>query len=141
MTGKMTLSIDTQSFAHLLSQYLPQTITSEAENERALVLVRELMEILHPSPEKEFLMLLLAQLIKRFENEHYSLNPATPLSILTLLMEEHDLGADDLIPIFGDCDVVDAVIKGNRMIEPQHVPLLANLFHVNPSVFKQSVAK
>jgi HTH-type transcriptional regulator/antitoxin HigA len=111
------------------------SINSEAENEQALGLVRELMAIPQRSPEEESLLLLLAQLIERFEDQHYPLNSATPLSILSHLMEEHDLGVEALVPIFGDRDTVNAVMKGDRMIEPHHAPALANLFHVHPSVF------
>jgi HTH-type transcriptional regulator / antitoxin HigA len=137
----MILSIDAQSYGKLLSHYLPQPITSEAENEQALALVRELMAIPQRSPEEESLLLLLAQLIERFEDQHYSLNAATPLSILAHLIEEHDLGADALIPIFGGRDAVDAVMRGDKDIEPHHAQALATLFHVHPSVFKQSVAQ
>jgi HTH-type transcriptional regulator / antitoxin HigA len=126
----------------LLLKHLPQPITSEGENERALAIVQNLMAIAHRSPEEDSLLELLVQLIERFEEEHYSfeLNAsegelANPRSILLHLMEENDLKQADLVGVIGSRGVVSEVVNGKREISKAQATALARLFHVDVGLF------
>ena len=123
-------------------RHLPQPITSEDENERALAIVQDLMAIAHRSPEEDSLLELLVQLIERFEEEHYSfeLNAsegelANPRTILLHLMEEHDLKQADLVGVIGSRGVVSEVVNGKRKISKAQAAALARLFHVDVGLF------
>jgi HTH-type transcriptional regulator / antitoxin HigA len=142
MSGSTTLSINPEVYGALLLRHLPQPITSEDENERALAIVQDLMAIAHRSPEEDSLLELLVQLIERFEEEHYSfgLNAsegelANPLSILLYLMEEHNLKQADLVGVIGSRGVVSEVVNGKREISKAQAAALARLFHVDVGLF------
>jgi HTH-type transcriptional regulator / antitoxin HigA len=142
MSGSTTLSINPEAYGALLLRHLPQPITSEEENERALAIVQDLMAVRHRSPEEDLLLGLLVQLIERFEEEHYSfgLNAAegelaNPRSILLHLMEEHDLKQADLVGVIGSRGVVSEVVNGKREISKAQAAALARLFHVDVGLF------
>jgi HTH-type transcriptional regulator/antitoxin HigA len=60
-------------YASLLSEFRPKAIETEAENERALAVVAELMCRPQLSAAEKTLLKLLAVLIEHFEQAHYSL--------------------------------------------------------------------
>ena len=67
--GKMTLTINSNIYGALLSQYQPKIITTEKENERALSIVESLSHKSDLSPEEDQLLELLITLIEKFESE------------------------------------------------------------------------
>lgn len=142
MSGSTTLSINPEAYGTLLRRHLPQPITSEDENERALAIVQDLMAIAPRSPEEDSLLEFLVPLIERFEEEHYSFaldategELANPRSILLHLMEEHNLKQADLVGVIGSRGVVSEVVNGKRKISKAQASALARLFHVDVGVF------
>ncbi|WP_199313911.1 transcriptional regulator [Planktothrix sp. FACHB-1365] len=69
----MTLTFNPDKYKELLSQYQPKIIRTEAENEKALAIVEELMHRPDRTPEEDELYELLIVLIERFEQEYYAL--------------------------------------------------------------------
>ena len=67
----MTLTFDPIHYSELLFQYQPKIIKTEAENEKALSLVEQLMHQKNRSPEEDALYDLLVVLIEKFECEFY----------------------------------------------------------------------
>jgi HTH-type transcriptional regulator / antitoxin HigA len=88
----MTPTFDFQVYATLLSKVLPQAITTEAENERALATVEALMHKTELTPEEDWLYDLLLVFLGRFEQESYPLqNLSTPHSRLLHPLESNHL--------------------------------------------------
>jgi HTH-type transcriptional regulator / antitoxin HigA len=113
----MTLTLDSQIYATLLCEVLPQAITTEAENERALATVEALMNKTELTPEEDRLYDLLLVLIEKFEHENYPLqNLSTPHSSLLHLLESNHLKQTDLSDVFGSSGIVSEVISGKRKI-------------------------
>ncbi|MCU0544036.1 MAG: transcriptional regulator [Oscillatoriaceae cyanobacterium Prado104] len=132
----MTLTFNPDKYKDLLSQYQPKIIRNEADNEKALAVVEELMHRRDRTPEEDELYELLIALIERFEQEYYAPgSTATPHSILLFLMEQRDLQPGDLVKIIGSETVVDEVIKGQRSIGKELALILGSFFHVEPSLF------
>ena len=69
----MTLTFDRNAYGALLAEVQPQVITSEAENERYLEIVEQLMACKNRTPEQNALLKLLVLLIEEFEDERYPL--------------------------------------------------------------------
>ena len=81
----MTLTFNEDKYKELLSQYQPKIIRNEADNEKALTVVEELMHRRDRTPEEDELYELLIALIEKFEQELYApAATATPHSILTI---------------------------------------------------------
>ena len=77
---------------------LPATIDNEEQNERTLRQVERLIDKGEDNlfPEEETLFRLMTRLIEDFEEQHYKLNAAIPVTILKELMAARDLQAKDL---------------------------------------------
>jgi HTH-type transcriptional regulator / antitoxin HigA len=132
----MTLTFNPDKYKDLLSQYQPKIIRNEADNEKALAVVEELMHGRDRTPEEDELYELLIALIERFEQEYYAPgSTATPLSILLFLMEQRELQPADLVAVIGSEKVVNEVIKGRRSIGKKLALILGCFFHVEPSLF------
>lgn len=134
MSGNMTLTIDRDRYGSLLAQYQPQPIATEAENDRALAVVEELMAR-DRTPEEDALLNLWVLLIEQFEAAHYPIPDAAPHEMLQFLMEQRDLRQADLVGILGSRGVVSEVVNGKRSISKAQAKGLGEYFHVSPELF------
>ena len=132
----MTLTFNSEKYKQVLSEYQPKLIKTEAENERALVMVEQLMNLPDRSPEQEEIYDLLVILIERFEQEFYKPDRSSnPGSMLLFLMDQRDLQPINLVSIFGSEVAVEDVINGRASIDRSIANQLAELFHVDSSLF------
>lgn len=132
----MTLTFNPDKYKELLSQYQPKIIRNEADNEKALAMVEELMHQRDRTPEENELYELLIVLIEKFEQEYYAPGTtATPRSILLFLMEQRELQPADLVPVMGSEKRVSEVVNGDRDIGKELAFILGSFFHVEPSLF------
>ena len=132
----MTLTFNPDKYKELLSQYQPKIIRTEAENEKALAIVEELMHRHNRTPEEDELYELLITLIEQFELEYYAPGvTATPHSLLLFLMEQRALKPVDLVGIVGDEAGVYELVNGQRDISKEQALILGSFFHVEPSLF------
>lgn len=130
----MTLTIDRDRYGSLLAQYQPQPIATEAENDRALAVVEELMAK-DRTLEEVALLNLWVLLIEQFEAGHYPIRDAAPHEMLQFLMEQRDLRQADLVGILGSRGVVSEVVNGKRSISKAQAKGLGEYFHVSPELF------
>jgi HTH-type transcriptional regulator / antitoxin HigA len=70
--GKMTLTFNPEKYKDLLAHHQLKLIQTEAENDRALAVVEELMDQRDRTPEEDALYHLLMVLIEKFEQSHYA---------------------------------------------------------------------
>lgn len=109
----MTLTFNPDKYKELLSLYQPKIIRNEADNEKALAIVQELMHQRDRTPEEDELYELLIALIEKFEQEFYAPGTtATPRSIFLFLMEQRELQAADLVGVMGSEEKVYEVVNG-----------------------------
>ena len=134
-TGKMTLTINPEIYSQLLSKYQPSIIKTEAENDKFLEIVEELLSRLNITPEEDTLLELFVKLIEDFEDKHYQLNTSTPHSRLLHLMEARGLSSADLREVFGSSKIVAKVINSELEITPEQAKVLGEFFHVDASLF------
>jgi HTH-type transcriptional regulator / antitoxin HigA len=132
----MTLTFNPEKYKEILSEYQPRLIKTEAENDRALIMVERLMNLPSRSPEQEEMYDLLVVLIEKFEREFYQPSrDNNPGSMLEFLMDQRDLKPIDLMPIFGSEAAVIDVINGRATIDKSTAEGLSEIFHVAPSLF------
>jgi HTH-type transcriptional regulator / antitoxin HigA len=132
----MTLTFDPKVYATLLSEVLPQAITTESENQKALATVEMLMHKDELTPEEDKLYELLLVLIEQFEQENYPLkNLSTPHSRLCHLLEANNLKQTDLLDIFGSSGIASEVFNGKRDISKAQAKKLGERFRVAPALF------
>ena len=123
-------------YAALLSSTLPAVIRSEGENERCIRALEELdRKGRRLSAAERRLADLLTLLIEDFEEKHYALKPADPVTVLTELMAANSLKQKDLVDIFGTPSIVSEVLHGKRQLTTEHIRKLSKRFRVSPEVF------
>ena len=135
INGKMTLTINRQSYAELLVKYQPKVIQTEEENQIAISLATELEHKPHRSLEEDAILELLITLIEKFEEENYPISKGSPHSMLLHLMEENDIKQENLVGVIGTTEVVSEVINGKCNISKTQAKNLAKFFSVDVSLF------
>ena len=132
----MNTAILDREYADLLVAVQPKVIETETENEFYLAEVTKLMRLGESiSPAQERLLRLLVNLIESFEEKHYQIKAATPLEILTQLVNDRGLKQKDLLPVFGSQGVTSEVLNGKRRISKAQAKSLGVFFKVSPSIF------
>jgi HTH-type transcriptional regulator / antitoxin HigA len=131
----MTLTINPSDYAQLLAFYQPKVIETEAENERAIELARELEHKANRSLEEDTILELLVTLIELFEDENYPLPEGTPLTMLLHLMESNNIKQENLVGVIGSRGVVSEVVNGKRSISKTQAKALAEFFSVDVGLF------
>jgi HTH-type transcriptional regulator / antitoxin HigA len=133
---EMTIVILDREYAELLVAVQPKVIETEAENEFYLSEVTKLMRLGESiSPAQDRLLRLLVNLIESFESQHYQIKAATPLEILTELVNDQGLKQKDLLEVFGSQGVASEVLNGKRGISKAQAKALGKFFKVSPSMF------
>ncbi len=123
-------------YAALLVSTLPAVIRSEAENERCIRALEELdNKSSRLSAAERRLGELLTLLIEDFEERHYALKPADPVSVLEELMAANGLKQKDLLDVFGTPSIVSEVLNGKRQLTTEHIRRLTRRFNVSADVF------
>lgn len=134
-SGKMTLTINPQSYAQLLAFYQPKVIETEAENDRALSLAHKLEHKGDRTVEEDAILDLFVTLIEKFEEEYYPIPEASPHSLVLHLLDANDLAPDDLVEVLGSREAVAEVINGPFEISIAQAKTLASFFSVDASLF------
>lgn len=133
----MQTTIDEKQYGKLLINTMPRRIETEAENEKYLKIVEQLMGRSEEniSPEEEKLLDLLVTLIEEFEARAYPMKQIPPNEMLKYIIEERGMKQKDLLPIFGSEGIISEILKGKRQINLRQAKDLSEFLKVNVSLF------
>ena len=115
-------------------------IANQDEYEQALALMDELID---DYDNQQVLIELLSNSIERWEENSTDFsefnertNTSDPaISVLRVLMDQHDLGVADL-PEIGSKSLVSKILNGrDRQLTRQHIEALSNRFNISPALF------
>ncbi|MBE9227882.1 hypothetical protein IQ264_20885 [Phormidium sp. LEGE 05292] len=133
----MTLTFNPENYKQLLVAHLPRVIKTEAENEKALAIVEDLMHR-NRTLEEDELYQLLVTLIEKFEQEYYQPNqPNNPRSMLLFLLEESGKSITDLQVVLGSKIAVDEIVQGQAKMTPEQARKIADFFHIDLSLLTE----
>jgi len=110
----MVLTLSPAKYGKLLSRAMPKRIETGEEMDRFIEIMEPLsraMEHGTAGPEEIALHSLLGTLIKEYDERTYPLPPADPIAMLQFLMEQRDLRAADLVPVFGARSIASLVLE------------------------------
>ncbi len=128
--------VNPNKYGKLLSDTLPAIIKTEAENDRAILLVEKMLAKGDKiSPEENALLELLGKLIADFEENFYQPREASPPEVLIELMNARGLKQKDLTEVFGSKSRVSEAINGKREISKIQAKALAEFFNVSTELF------
>lgn len=115
---------------------LPVKIETEEQHERMLAFADKLIDKdKQRSTEEEALLKLLVHLIQEYELRVFQPEEATPLEVLTELMDARGLKQSDLWPVLNSKSIVSEIVNGKRGISKANAKALAEFFHVPVAVF------
>lgn len=128
--------VNPQKYGKLLSKTLPMIIKTEEENDRAILIVEQLLEKGDRlSFEENALIELLGKLILDFEEKFYQPREASPQEVLIEIMNVRGLKQKDLIEVFGSKSRVSEVVSGKREITKLQAKALAKFFNISAEFF------
>jgi HTH-type transcriptional regulator/antitoxin HigA len=132
-----TLAVDRKKYVRLANRILLKAIETEAEYDRMVAAVGELMDKGEDSlsPEESALLETMAILIQAYDDRHHALPNVAPNEMLSYLMETSGLAARDLLPVLGTRGRVSEVLSGKRSISKEQAKKLAALFKVSADLF------
>lgn len=130
------MTYNEQIYGQLLSETLPAAIETEADRQRVLPIINNLMRKgENLSTEEARLLRLLASLVAAYEAKAFPLEPLKPHVLLKTLLEERELRQKDLLPIFGSEGIISDILAGRRAIGKKKAQELADFFSVSYKLF------
>tara|TARA_B100000745_G_scaffold155542_1_gene101894 strand:- start:655 stop:1083 length:429 start_codon:yes stop_codon:yes gene_type:complete len=129
-------------FAQVAAPYL--YIRDESHYDEALELIEGLLEEVGDDEDNPLnaIINLLSLAIESYENqqpdlvafEHEAQQAGSDISVLRLLMQQHQIGMADL-PEIGSKSMVSRVLSGERHLNKQHIKALCERFGISPNLF------
>jgi HTH-type transcriptional regulator/antitoxin HigA len=129
-------------FARVAAPYLH--IKDASHYEESLVLIESLLEEVADSVDDPMnaVIDMLAHSIEDYENkdkeladfEARAMGQPADLTMLRLLMDQHNLGTADL-PEIGSKSMVSRVLSGERSLNKNHIKALSDRFSIDPGLF------
>ena len=112
--------------------------------EETLVLLEELLQEAEDSLDDPInaIIDMLSHSIEAYENtdkaltefEERVMQQPSDLAVIRLLMDQYDLGTNDL-PEIGSKSMVSRVLSGERALNKKHIKALSERFNINPNLF------
>ncbi len=121
--------------AEMIAHGAPHVIHNDAELELYTDALFRLTALESPSRSEVEAIELLTLLVERYEQEHYSVPEADPISIVRFLIEQQHLTQRDLIPQFGSESAVSMFMTGQRNLTLEQVRKLSARFKLPADVF------
>ena len=111
-------------------------IRGDAELDRAIALVDQLIDRPTLSLDERDYLDVLSDLIERYESEAHPVEPASDAEVLARLIEAKGVTQAVLARETGIAEsTVSEVLAGRRTLTRGHIGKLAAYFHVGPTVF------
>lgn len=121
--------------AEMIAHGAPRVIHNDAELEMYTDTLFQLTALESPSSSEVEAIELLTLLVERYEQEHYSIPEADPVSVVRFLIEQQNLTQRDLIPQFGSESAVSMFMRGQRNLTLEQVRKLSARFKLPADVF------
>ena len=119
----------------MIARGAPHVIHNDAELEVYTDALFKLTAKERPSHSEAEAIELLTLLIERYEDEHYSVPAADPISVVRYLIEKGNLTQRDLIPQFGSESAVSMFLSGDRNLNLKQIRRLSERFKISTDAF------
>lgn len=121
--------------AEMIAHGAPRVIHNDAELEVYTDALFQLTALENPSSSEAEAIELLTLLVERYEQAHYSIPAADPVSVVRFLIEQQHLTQRDLIPQFGSESAVSMFLAGQRKLTLEQVRRLSARFKLPADLF------
>ncbi|HET6382926.1 MAG TPA: transcriptional regulator [Armatimonadota bacterium] len=121
--------------AEMIAHGAPRIIHNEEELKAYTAALFQLTALDNPSPSEKEAIELLTLLVERYEQKHYPIPAADPVTVVRFLIEHQGLTQRDLIPQFGSEGAISMFLAGKRKLTVGQVRKLADRFKLPADVF------
>lgn len=121
--------------AKMIANGAPRVIQNDAELQEYTEALFKLTSLESPSASQLEAIELLTLLIERYEQEHYPVPAADPVSIVRFLIEQQGLTQGDLLPQFGSESAVSMFLSGQRKLTIEQVRKLSARIRLPADIF------
>ena len=136
LVRKLTFDRLPTTFDGMIKLHPPRPIHDDVSYKNTVEIVDALAGYKLTRDQEDYLLLLSA-LIERYEADTLPKRPrVSGLAMLRYVLDENDLGGDDLAKIIGvDRSVAYRILKGERGLTTDHVKALRDRFGLSADVF------
>ena len=121
--------------AEMIAHGAPRVIHNDDELEAYTEALFQLTALETPSSVEMEAIELLTLLVERYEQEHYPIPAADPVSVVRFLLEKQNLTQRDLIPQFGSESAVSMFLNRQRNLTLEQVRKLSTRFKLPADLF------
>jgi HTH-type transcriptional regulator / antitoxin HigA len=121
--------------AEMIAHGAPRVIHNDTELKVYTDALFQLTALETPSPSEVEAIELLTLLVERYEQAHYPIAAADPVSVVRFLIEQQHLTQRDLVPQFGSESAVSMFMAGQRKLTLEQVRRLSVRFKLPADVF------
>jgi HTH-type transcriptional regulator/antitoxin HigA len=121
--------------AEMMARGAPRVIHNDDELEAYTEALFQLTKLENPSSAEMEAIELLTLLVERYEQQHYPIPAADPVSVVRFLIEQQNLTQRDLIPQFGSESAVSMFLNGQRNLTIEQVRKLSTRFKLPADLF------
>ncbi len=110
-------------------------ISTDEENDRAIEELEALTDRMEAGEsDLEPIIDYITGMIGKYEDEHYPVEPVSPVDMLKHLMENHNHRQADLADVATQ-SVISEILNGKRELNLGHIRKLSEKYGVSPAVF------
>jgi HTH-type transcriptional regulator / antitoxin HigA len=121
--------------AKMIAKGAPHVIQNDAELETYTNALFQLTALENPSRSQVQAIDLLTLLVERYEETHFPIPAADPVSVVRFLLEQQGLTQRDLIPEFGSESAISMFLAKQRKLTLGRVRKLSARFKLPADVF------
>src|SRR5258708_8185035 len=118
--------------ARMIAKGAPHVIHNDEELEAYTNALFQLTALENPSRSEVAAIELLTLLVERYEETHYPIPAAAPVSVVRLLLEKQDLTQLDLVPEFGSESSFSNFLRTHRTLTLQQGRKSSTAFNLQP---------
>jgi HTH-type transcriptional regulator/antitoxin HigA len=126
-----------------LIQELPlRPLRSRSELERAITMIDRILDRAKLARDEQDYLDVLSDLVEKFEDQHYPIEPVSGLDALVHLVESSGktratVAAEAGLPE----STLSEVLSGRRRLNTRHIGILARYFRIDPGIFIDAPAE
>jgi HTH-type transcriptional regulator/antitoxin HigA len=124
------------AYLALIREFPLRPIRAEAELDRAITMADALSDRDSLTPDEHDYLLVLAELIEKYEGEHDPIPAISGVPMLCYLIESKGVAGAKVAAEAGIAEsTLSEILAGKRKLGIKHVTRLAGYFKVDPSLF------
>ena len=125
-----------EGYLALIRELPLRPIRTEAELDRAIDMVDALGDRKTLAPDEHDYLLVLSELIEKYEDERYPIPAVSGVSMLRYLIESKGITRAKVAAGAGIAEsTLSEILAGKRKLGVKHVTILARYFKVDPGLF------